>query len=89
MILVKNLKFLPSFFVCLYAFIGLDKPFDDVLDKKNASWVVKMSFSHSQKISFLANQSDYGQVFLILLCVCFSLNQAFFFFYNFSKGITH
>ena len=34
MILVKNLKFLPSFFVCLYVFIGLDKPFDDVLDKK-------------------------------------------------------
>ena len=45
MILVKNLKFLPSFFVCLYVFIGLDKPFDDVLDKKkNASWLVKMSF---------------------------------------------
>ena len=47
MILVKNLKFLPSFFVCLYVVIGLDKPFDDVLDKKKkkkASWVVKMSF---------------------------------------------
>ena len=44
MILVKNVKFLPSFFVCLYVVVGLDKPFDDVVDKKNASWVVKMSF---------------------------------------------
>ena len=45
MILVKNLKFLPSLFVCLYVFIGLDILFDDVLErKKKASWVVKMSF---------------------------------------------
>ena len=34
MILVKNFKFLPSLFVCLYVFIGLDIQFDDVLDRK-------------------------------------------------------
>ena len=34
MILVKNLKFLPSLFVCMYVFIGLDVLFDDVLDRK-------------------------------------------------------
>ena len=45
MILVKNFIFLPSLFVCLYVFIGLDIQFDDVLDrKKNASSVVKMPF---------------------------------------------
>ena len=60
MILVKNLKFLPSLFVCLYVFIGLDILFDDVLNRKTKRFLgcknvilTCVCFSLNQALYFL------------------------------------